>query len=367
VTGADHIDEMRGRALVPLPAQPDGTPWPTAEWPTADPPPGTGDALAKLLDEIMHDTGHYGTTFAVAVVHRGRLLAQHYGGELEHWDRPFEPVVPTTRLLSWSMAKSMLHAVVGMLVAEGRLALDGPAGVPEWAADGDPRGEVTLEHLLTMRDGLAFAESYEAEDATSDVIEMLFGTGQDDMARFAADRPLAHPPDTFFNYSSGTSNIVSGLVARQVGPGEPYERLLRERLFAPLGMTDVDARFDAAGTFIGSSYVYTTALDYLRFGLLYLRDGVWAGERLLPEGWVDHARRIRSYDADEDRWYGAHWWSVGDDLGTFWASGYDGQSLMLCPALDLMSVRLGKSPEDHHNPNLTAWRAALVDAFRTAG
>ena len=128
-----------------------------------------------------------------------------------------------------------------------------------------------------------------------------------------------------------------------------------------------EPRFDDAGTFVGSSYVYATALDYLRFGLLYLRDGVWDGKRLLPEGWVDHGRRIRSYDPDEDRWYGAHWWSVGDDLGTFWASGYEGQSLMLCPPLDLMVVRLGRSPDDHHNPELTAWRARMVDAFRGVG
>jgi CubicO group peptidase (beta-lactamase class C family) len=365
VTGTPTIDDMRARALVPLPPQPDGTPWPTHEWPAGDPPPGVGDRLAALLDGIMHDTGRYGTTFAVAVVHRGRLLAHRYGGELEHWDRPHEPVEPTTRLLSWSMAKSMLHAVVGMLVAEGRLRLDGPAGVPGWSGAGDPRGEITLEHLLTMRDGLAWSESYDAEDASSDVVEMLFADGQADMARFAADRPLAHPPDTVFNYSSGTSNIVSGLVAAQVGPGEPYRRFLDDRLFGPLGMHSAEARFDEAGTFVGSSYVHATALDYLRFGLLYLRDGVWEGKRLLPAGWVDHARRIRSHDVEEDRWYGAHWWNVGDDLGTFWASGYEGQSLMLCPPLDLMAVRLGRSPEDdNHNPDLTTWRAALVDAFR---
>ncbi|HEX6568529.1 MAG TPA: serine hydrolase [Acidimicrobiales bacterium] len=357
------IDEMRGRALVPLPGQPDDVPWPTDEWPRGEPPGPVARPLATLLDEMMHDTARYGTTFAVAVVHRGRLLAERYGGELEHWDRPHEPVEPTTRLLSWSMAKSMLHAIVGTLVAEGRLALDEPAPVPEWSTPGDPRRAITLEHLLAMRDGLAFSEVYD-DAGQSDVIEMLFGAGQADMARFAADRPLAHPPDTVFNYSSGTSNIVSGLVARAVGPGDPYQRFLHDRLFGPLGMRSARARFDDAGTFTGSSYVYARALDYLRFGLLYLRDGVWAGERLLPEGWVDHARRIRSYDEPEDRWYGAHWWIVGDDLGTFWASGYEGQSLMLCPPLDLMVVRLGRSPDEHHNPSLKAWRAAVVDAFR---
>jgi CubicO group peptidase (beta-lactamase class C family) len=355
---------MRARPLVALPPQPDGVPWPTADWPTAEPPAEVAPALAALLDDITTDTDAYGTTFAVAVVHRGRLLAERYGGELEHWDRPSEPVEPSTRLLSWSMAKSVLHAVAGLLVGEGRLSPDAPAAVPEWHADPeDPRRAITLEHLLSMRDGLAFSEDYD-DAGVSDVIEMLFGAGEADMARFAADRPLAHPPDTVFNYSSGTSNLVSGIVARAVGPGDPYERFLHDRLFGPLGMTSARPRFDAAGTFAGSSYLYATARDYLRFALLYLRDGVWAGTRLLPEGWVDHGRRIRSYDPEEDRWYGAHWWSVGDDLGTFWASGYEGQSLMVCPPLDLLAVRLGRSPADHHNPNLTAWRAQLVDAFR---
>jgi CubicO group peptidase (beta-lactamase class C family) len=365
VASPPTIDDMRARELVALPPQPDGVRWPTDEWPLGEPVDAVADALAGLLDEITTDTPRYGTTFAVAVVHRGRLVAERYGGRLEHWERPHEPVEPTTRLLSWSMAKSVLHAVVGMLVAEGRLSLDGPAPVPEWDDPADPRHAITLEHMLAMRDGLAFREDYD-DAGRSDVIEMLFGAGEADMAHFAADRPLAHPPGTTFNYSSGTSNIVSGIVARTVGPGEPYRRFLHDRLFDVLGMRSADPRFDDAGTFAGSSYLYATARDYLRFGLLYLRDGVWEGQRLLPAGWVDHGRRIRSYEEAEDRWYGAHWWSVGDDLGTFWASGYHGQSLMLCPPLDLMVVRLGRSPDDHHNPNLRAWRAAMVDAFRSA-
>ena len=359
------IEDMRRRPLVPLPPQPDGVPWPTEEWPRAEPPAAVAGRLAELIDEITTDTDRYGTTYAVGVVHRGRLVVERYGGELEHWDRPDEPVTPDTRLLSWSMAKSILHAVVGILVGEGRLSLTDPAPVPEWSDPDDPRHAITLEHLLTMRDGLDFSEVYD-DSGVSHVIEMLFGEGRADMAAYAAARPLAHPPDTVFNYSSGTSNIVSGIVARVVGPGEPYRRFLHDRLFGPLGMRSADPRLDDAGTFAASSYVYATARDYLRFGLLYLRDGVWEGRRLLPEGWVDHARRVRSYDPDEDRWYGAHWWSVGDELGTFWASGYEGQSLMLCPPLDLLVVRLGRSPEEHHNPNLKAWRAAMVEAFRHA-
>ena len=200
----------------------------------------------------------------------------------------------------------------------------------------------------------------------SDTIEMLFGDGQADMAHFAADRPLAAPPGTRFNYSSGTSNIISGIVARAVGPGESYARFLHGRLFGPLGMTSADPEFDEAGTWVASSSMYATARDYARFGLLYLRDGVWDGVRLLPAGWVDYGRTWVSEDPDDASPYGAHWWGVaGDTLGTFRASGYEGQSITLCPALDLMVVRLGKTPHERE-PNLIPWRAAMVRAFADA-
>ena len=148
---------------------------------------------APLLDEVFDDDGPLATTFAVVVVHRGRWSLERYHGALEHFDRPPTPVTADTPLLSWSMAKSVLHAVVGLLVGDGRLDLDAPAPVPEWADPGDPRHAITLRQLLAMRDGLDFVEDYE-DDRVSDVIEMLFGDGQADMAHFAADRPLAAPP-----------------------------------------------------------------------------------------------------------------------------------------------------------------------------
>jgi CubicO group peptidase (beta-lactamase class C family) len=345
--------------LIPLPRQLRGVPWPTSEWPHAGIPPEV--ALDPLLDQVCDDTGPLATTYAVVVVHRGRLIAERYQGGLPHFDRPPEPVTVESRLLSWSMAKSMLHAVVGLLVKDGRLDLDAPADVPEWSDPGDPRHAITLRHLLAMRDGLDFAEDY-VDDRTSDVIAMLFGDGQADMAHFAADRPLAAAPDTRFNYSSGTTNIISAVVARLVGPGAPYEAFLHERLFGPLGMASARPEFDGAGTWVASSYVRATARDFARFGLLYLRDGVWDGTRLLPEGWVDYGRTIESVDP-EDGPYGAHWWGVaGDTLGTFRASGYEGQSITICPALDLIVVRLGKTPTEH-DPDLVAWRADVVQAF----
>lgn len=346
--------------LVALPSQPAGVDWPTEGWPAGELPP-TVD-LTPLLDEVCDNDGPLAETFAVLVVHRGRIVAERYQGALEHFDRPPTPVTAETPLLSWSMAKSVLHAGVGLLVGAGRLDLDAPAPVPEWADPGDPRHAITLRQLLAMRDGLDFAEEY-VDGNVSDTIEMLFGDGQSDMAHFAAERPLAAPPGTRFNYSSGTSNIISGIVARTVGPGESYARFLHSRLFGPLGMTSADPEFDEAGTWVASSTLRASARDYARFGLLYLRDGMWDGVRLLPSGWVDDARTWVSEDPDDASPYGAHWWGVaGDTLGTFRASGFEGQSITLCPSLDLMVVRLGKTPHERE-PNLIPWRIAMVQAF----
>ena len=319
-----------------------------------------GVDLDPLLDEVFSG-GVFGTTYAVVVVQRGRLLTERYGGALEHWDRPHEAVGPETQLLSWSMAKSFLHAAVGILVGEGRLDPGAPASVPTWRAD--ERAAIRLEDLLAMRDGLAFAEDY-VDAGVSDVIEMLFGAGKDDVVAYAESRPAAAAPGERFNYSSGTSNIVSGIVSRVVGRGDDMEHFLQDRLLHPIGITDARLGFDAAGAWIGSSYLYAPARQFAKFGLLYLRDGVWDGRRLLPEGWVDHGRVARSVDTDTGRLHGAHWWVVGDDLGSWWASGYDGQSILLCPALDLIVVRLGRSPDAAAPAALFDWRARVVEAFR---
>jgi CubicO group peptidase (beta-lactamase class C family) len=351
-------------SLILLPTQPDGVAWPTVEWPQGDPPDAVAAGLEALLDRAFDDAGPLATTCAVIVVHGGQVVAERYQGQLERFDRPPDAVTPRTSLLSWSMAKSMLHAVVGMLVGDGRLDLDAPADVPEWSSPDDPRHAITLRHLLAMRDGLDFVEDY-VDERVSDVIEMLLGAGQADMAHFAADRPLAATPGERFNYSSGTSNIISGIVARTVGAGQPYEQLLGERLFDRIGMHSAAPEFDTAGTWVASSYVRATARDFARFGLLYLRDGTWDGAQLLPEGWVDYGRTIESVDP-VDGPYGAHWWGVaGDEVGTFRASGYEGQAIIICPSYDLVVVRLGKTPAERY-PQLARWREAMVSAFSPA-
>jgi CubicO group peptidase (beta-lactamase class C family) len=351
--------------LVPLPPQPAGVSWPSETWSEGALAPGAATALTPLLDEAFDDASAIAATYAIVIVQNGRLVYERYHGALEHFDRPPTPVDATTPLLSWSMAKSVQHAVVGLLVGDGRLDLDAPADVPEWSDPSDPRHAITLRQLLAMRDGLDWTEDY-VDGGVSDVIEMLFGDHQSDMAHFAADRSLAAPPGTRFNYSSGTSNIVSGIVARTLGPGEEYARFLHGRLFAPLGMTSADPEFDEAGTWVASSYLRATARDWARFGLFYLRDGVWDGSRLLPAGWVDYARTMVSLD-EEGEPYGAHWWGLAGDnpLGTFRASGYEGQSISICPPLDLVVVRLGKTPYKRED-NLVPWRIAMVEAFTRA-
>ena len=345
--------------LVPLPTQPPGVAWPTTAWPGGGPPPGVD--LDPLLDAAFEPDGPLRDTYAVVVVHGGRVVAERYGGELPRFDGPGRPVGPDTPLLSWSVAKSMLHAVVGMLVGDGRIDPVRPAAVEAWQAEGDPRAAITVADLLAMRDGLAFSEDYEDPEA-SDVLQMLWGSGQADMARFAADRPLAAVPGTRFRYSTGTSMVLSGLVARTVGPGAPYEAFLGGRLFGPLGMTTASAGFDDAGSWVAGSYVHATARDFARFALLYLRDGVWDGRRLLPEGWVDAGRTPRSVDPDDGTLHGSHWWARGDALGTFWAAGHDGQYLDIVPALDLVLVRLGRTASDR-SPLLRAWRDEVIGTF----
>jgi CubicO group peptidase (beta-lactamase class C family) len=320
-------------------------------------------AVDALVDEMFDEAGSLTTTYACVVVHRGEVIAERYGNALPHFDRPPTPVDASTPLRSWSMAKSMLHAVIGMLIGDGVLELDAPAPVPAW--QDDDRAAITLDDLLSMRDGLDWVEDYVDADR-SDVIEMLFGSGQDDVAGFAEARALAVPPGTRFNYSSGTSNVLSAIVGRALGGRDAVDRFLHDRLFGPLGMTSAVPTFDAAGTWVASSYVDAIARDYVPFGQLYLDDGVVDGRRILPEGWAASGTDPRSIDPEDCTLHGRHWWATGDGHGTFWAAGYDGQSVLVSPALDLVAVRLGATPAAR-SALLRDWRARLVGVVALAG
>jgi CubicO group peptidase (beta-lactamase class C family) len=357
-----------GTDLLPLPPHPAGLSWPTQLWPVAEPDPEVDqDRLEHQVATIFdgRQAKRIGRSHALVVVHHGRVVAERYG----------PGVAASQRLISWSTAKSMLDAAIGILAGRGALDIDAPAAVPEWQHADDPRAAITLRQLLEFRSGLAWSEDY-VDDAESDVIAMLFGEGQDDVAAYAAAKPLADPPGTRFCYSSGTSNIVSRIagdvIAADAGvdPSDPsaaeaaVRTFLTTELFGPLGMASASPRFDRAGTWIASSYTYCTARDFARFAYLYLRDGVWDGRRLLPEGWVDRARRPTSVDADGDG-HGAHFWLWDQNpWGAFNAAGYEGQYFVIVPALDLVVVRLGKTVADLR-PALRREITALIAAFDT--
>src|SRR5258706_5072250 len=229
-------------ALPPLPPQPVGVDWPVREWPTGPVPLGAdASRLEALVDGAFTDSSpeQLGETHALVVIQGGRLVLERYA----------DGFGPDVTCRSWSMAKSITQALVGLAVGDGTIDIHAPADVPEWRGADDTRGAITLDQLLRMSSGLAFVEDY-IPTHPSDVIEMLFGAGKADVAGFAAAFPLERPPGTFFSYSSGTSNIVARSAARAIGRGgEDFKAFMFDRLFTPLGMTSPLPTFDAAGTF----------------------------------------------------------------------------------------------------------------------
>lgn len=305
--------------------------------------------IEDAADELFARPAEEGTSLALVVAQSGRLVLERYGvrpGNLFHPDA--EPVTAATPLISWSIAKSVLHAALGVLVGDGRIDPGDPAPVPEWR--GTEKEAITWLDLLEMRSGLTFVEDY-VDGERSHCLDMLFGAGADDHAGYAARLPLEHPPGAVWNYSSGTTNILARCLGDVVSDGaeEPSAReamtraFLDQRLFGPVGMVDADPRFDAAGNWVGSSYVHAPARQFARFGELYLRDGAVGEHRVLPEGWVDHARTRVATDPETGFGYGRHWWIWPDQEGSLAAHGYEGQYVVVLPERDAVVVHLGKT------------------------
>ncbi|MEN9505675.1 MAG: hypothetical protein RI958_1601 [Actinomycetota bacterium] len=325
------------------------------------------DEVIGAAERLFDRAAPHGTSLALVVQHRGEVIVEQYGAQPDTVFGPGGPVTADTTLISWSMAKSITHAAVGIAVGDGLLDLDAPAAVPAWS--GTDKEQITLQDLLEMRPGLLFVEDY-VDDQVSHCIEMLYGAGQDDVAAYAASLPLVHEPGTVWNYSSGTTNIICRILGDVVGGGRAgMEAFLAERLFGPVGMTSAIPKFDAAGTFIGSSYVYATARDFARFGQLYLDDGIVVvdGEprRILPGGWCARAAELTASDPDDPTGrsaYGRHWWLWTDVPGLFACQGYEGQYTLVVPDRDLVVVHLGKSPADLRG-SLRDELARIVAAF----
>jgi CubicO group peptidase (beta-lactamase class C family) len=332
--------------------------WPSDVWPRGTHPHQLD--LDAVVDE-MFSRDELALTNAVVVIQKGRVLVERYAGVMEFFDRPAEAITASSALLSWSMAKSMLHLIIGTLVDEGRLDPDQFAPVPEWHDDDDPRHRIRMRDLLAMRDGLGFVEEYEIGQ-TSDVIEMLFGEGKQDVAAYTARVALAHEPGTFFNYSSGTTNLLSRIVADVVGHADAYREYLTRRLFSPLGMKSAEPTFDDTGVWVASSYVHASALDFAKFGLLYLRGGEWNGSQLVSREWAASAQTPLSVEEESGSFYSWQWWVTGDQYGTYWASGYEGQMISVVPALDALVLRFGHTAAENY-PALYAWRSRVLDVL----
>jgi len=364
------------RPLLDLPTQQGGVDWPTTSWPQADGATlgADPDQFSGLLDELVSDEPHeiLGQTFAAAVVVRGRLVAERYGlrpvRDLRALapDPPLERLDGSSELLSWSMAKSLTHLAVGVAVADGLLDPDSPVPEPAWSDPSDPRRSITWNHLLTMRPGLAWREEYVLDlGSMPDVVEMLYGAGAADMARFAAGFPPANDPGTpeAFAYSSGTTNIVVANLQRVLGvDGAGMERFIRERITDPIGMTSLRLEFDPAGTFVGSSSVHANLGDWCRFGLLAMRGGSWDGDQLVPAEWIDHGRTARSWN--EDILHGAHWWTWDQTQMPFGAHGFEGQRVICFPTRDVIVVRFGKTADvEGASQALNAHLTAVAGCF----
>jgi CubicO group peptidase (beta-lactamase class C family) len=325
--------------------------------------------ISDVVADMFERPEAEGISLAFVAVQHGEVVEECYGVQPENIFQPETVITASSTLTSWSMAKSITHAAVGLLVGDGLLDLDAPAAVPEWA--GTAKAEITLLQLLEMRSGLRFVEDY-VDDSVSHCIEMLFGDSGPSHAAYAAALPLDHEPGLFYSYSSGTSNIIARIVGDVVtgGPGGDPDRrratiemFLRDRLFDPIGMTSAIPKFDAAGDFVGSSYVYATARDFARFGELYLHDGVTrSGERILPGGWSDHARGFSAHDPENGCDYGRHWWIWPEISGSLACHGHEGQYILVAPDADLVIVHLGKTPADA-SPLLRARLREVVGRF----
>lgn len=337
-----------------LRAQFDAAAYPTktapsdAEWPLGDrvslPTELPGIDLAAInraVDQAFIDMEPEQDvdTRAVLVIHEGKIIAEQYAA-------PFDAQTPQ---LGWSMTKTVNAALIGILSGDGLVQVDAPAEVPEWQGAGDPRGAITLENLLQMSSGLQFSEVYTA-GSMSDVILMLYTTG--DTAGFTAARPLAHEPGSTFYYSSGTTNLLARIIRQQFADLQSYFNFPQERLFGKLGMTSAVLEPDANGTFVSSSFMYATPRDWAKIGLLYLQDGIWNGERILPEGWVEYS--VTPASSTERGEYGIQIWlnaGAADDASnrdlpnlptnTYYLSGFEGQNIVVMPDHDLIVMRMG--------------------------
>ena len=313
--------------------------WPQGERIADTIPPGVD---LKSLEAIVQKTlNENPSTLAIVIAHDNKLITEGYQ----------KGVGPDTRLLGWSMTKTIANALFGILVKSGRITLDQPAGLAEW--QGDARSTITINELLQMRSGLRWTEDY---GKLSDVTRMLYL--KRDFPQVAIQAPLAHPVGSYWMYSSGTSNILSKIMRDQFMDYQEYLQFPKDSLFNSINMDSALIETDATGNFVLSSYCWATARDWTKFGLLYLNKGNWFGQQVLPPDWVDYST---SPTSESKGTYGAQIWlnHAGEMKGVpktaFYESGFGGQRILIVPSKKLViTVMSGKQDGFEFSPLYSA-------------
>jgi CubicO group peptidase (beta-lactamase class C family) len=316
-------------------------PWPMGDAPDKEPLPPRGIDLANVkraVDAAFDPPA--GMTAAFVVTWKGHIVGERYG----------EGIQRSTPLEGWSMGKSVTATLMGVLLRQGAYQLTQPAPVPEWQSPGDPRAKIRIVDLLHMSSGLRIRApqdpDYDPAGTYPDHVYLYTGTVNS--FRYAATRPLQWPPNAVGRYHNTDPVLINYLIRRAVEKrGEEYLSFPRRALFDKLGMRTMVVETDPFGNFLLQGYELACARDWARLGNLYLQDGVWNGERILPEGWSKFVATLApAWEADKRPIYGAFFWLNGDGgypvpKGTYYMAGAGGQWTMIIPSHDLVVVRLG--------------------------
>ena len=313
----------------------------TALWPLGDreaTAQSTGIDRAKVdaaVDAAFSDPA--ALTAAFVVVHKGRIVGERY----------MNGIMKDTQLESWSMGKSIISTLFALLVKDGTYTLEQPAPVPAWQSPDDPRSKIRNIDLLRMSGGLRFlAEQdpdYSRDKGYPD--HFFIYTGAVDSFEYSYNRPLQFPPNTEGRYRNCDPLTIGFLIKQAViKRGEEYLTWPQRRLFDRIGIRRQVLETDPFGNFLLTGYDYGTARNWARIGLLYLQDGMWQGERILPEGWTKFVSTPAP--AWKQPIYGGQFWLNGDGRwnlprDTYYAAGAGGQNTWIVPSLDLVIVRMG--------------------------
>lgn len=290
-------------------------------------------------------------TRSVLVLYKDKIIAEKY-------DVGFNK---NSKLLGWSMTKSVTATLFGILQKQGKFNINVPVSIPEW--QNDSRKNITTNDLLHMNSGLEWEEKY---DKICDATKMLFQA--EDMSRIQLEKPAVFKPNTHWNYSSGTTNLLSGILRKQFKTHQEYLDFWYAALIDKIGMNSMIIETDMAGNYAGSSYGWATTRDWAKFGLLYLHKGNWNGAQLFDESW---AKYVATPTATSNGKYGAHFWlntsgrfpNIPRDM--YFCSGYQGQMIAIIPSLDLVIVRMGliEDPKFDFNAFLSDICSAIKQAF----